>query len=191
MVDTAKSLPTLGVKIFTEVAGAITLTAMCEASLTTMKDIAETQGSELYSGEGNDNYRVKDSKLYENEYTTKAQVYAVINRLIAISERYIQDLNFLQSDIENQLDSYYPNETIIRDLKATIYLTIQNLAEVAKQAKQERVFLLHKSMGLFELCGYLYGNVNADTIEEFVAANNFTKNELLLIPQDREVVYYV
>lgn len=75
-------------------------------------------------------------------------------------------------------------------LRQAVSLTMGYLLDTSLRLKQERSVVLEKPRSIVDLCGELYGGVEAH-LDFFVTSNDFTGDEILEIPRGREVKYYV
>jgi hypothetical protein len=150
-----------------ENSGASLISAICEASIITGSEIAIDQNQEDLP----------------SDYRTRSDTINSINQIISITSEYFDLLNQIQSD------GYLPNYTLIRALFNTITKTIAQLFIFSQNALQQRNYTLPQDMSLVTLHHRLYGNI--ETLQEFAEYNNLTIEELLIIPKDREVIYFV
>ena len=147
--------------------GAVMITALCEAAITKSNDIAIEQ----------------DLPELGDDYTTRNDVISTINTISTYSRLYFDNIGTIQNN------GYLPNYQLIRALLTTISKTLGQLLIFAQDALQERTYVLPENLPLIVLVHRLYGNL--DNIESFTKFNNLQISELLIIPKDKEVVYFV
>lgn len=150
-----------------ENAGALVISGICESSVILGNEVAEEQ----------------DLDALGSDYRTRANVISVINQINSISSQYFTLIG------ENQSESYIPNYELIRSLFDLIGKTIGQLYIFAQDALQERSYTLPQDLPIVVLYHRLYGNIS--NIEEFAEYNNLSIDELLIIPQGKEISYFV
>jgi len=147
--------------------GAVLITALCEAAVISSNEIATEQ----------------DQPELSNDYRTRNDVLAVIDLISSNATQYFDNVGIIQSN------GYLPNYVIIRELFTTLSKTLGQLFIYAQNALQERSYVLPEDLPLVTLVHRLYGNL--DNIDAFVEFNNLEIDNLLIIPKDREVIYFV
>lgn len=150
-----------------ENAGAQLVTSICQAAVTLSSEISEEQ----------------DRDDLPQDYRTRSQVIISINDVLETFDNYLNLLN------QNQANGYLPNYEVIRSLYDTVSKTIGQLFIFAQNALQQRNYILPNDMTLITLVHRLFGNL--DNISEFAEYNDITIQEILIIPKDREVIYFV
>jgi hypothetical protein len=113
----------------------------------------------------------------------------------AATAAQIQSL--LQS-VQNYEDTKIEQNKFI-DYNATAYLllmelvhdSIQLILSVSFYLPMRRTIILDRDRNYIELCAELYGSVDNNYLDKFIAENNFNIDEMEIIPMGREVSYYV
>lgn len=128
----------------------------------------------------------------DTEYGNKTDVLAVIEIILGIYNEYIENLDTLQTDTGDEVDSYIPDFSSINELTSIVNFAVSELFTIALEAKQERIVLLEKDSNIINLTHRFYGLVEDDsTIDEFMRNNNIGLSEILQIKKDRKIIYYV
>lgn len=174
--NAAKSAVSLFDKLFFEKTGAMVMTGIAETVITTADDIANFQDIEI---------------SLKSELVSQRDVLLLIDRVNAIYTDYINEINGLQSSVDNRLDSYFPDPLTIGNIKATINQATGSLFAIAKNSKQERVYTLKEDSDIINIVHKFYGNYDNDVIQEFIEVNSITMKEHVLIKKGRTLTYYV
>jgi len=169
-------LPSLQNKLYFEAFGGAYVTAMCEASVLTAADIADLQQIE-----GN---TIKD-------YRSRGEVLTVIDILNATFLDFLETLSSLQSEVDATPDSFTPSQTTIQGVKETINKTAGQLQQIAVNAKQERFYTLDENLSITVLAHRLLGTVDNEEVQDFIEANGFVFDEMILVKKGRTVTYFV
>lgn len=105
---------------------------------------------------------------------------------------YLTSIESLQTDNGGELDSYIPNYEPIKELTDLINYTVVNLINIAVNSKTERSIILNYDTNAIELTHRLYGlDANDNNLNDLINQNDLSFDELLIIPQNKKIVYYV
>jgi len=130
--------------------------------------------------------------LSPDDYGNKPKVLEVIETLLNSYNKYIDTLDFLQTDDADELDSYIPDSDSMVLISNLVNFTLSNLFNIALNAKQERQVILEENSNLINLTHRFYGlDVADENIDEFILNNNVGINEHLLIKKGRLLRYYI
>jgi hypothetical protein len=125
-------------------------------------------------------------------YTYRPDVVAMIDTIVTEYNRYIANLDTLQSSYGGELDSYIPNADSIGALTRLVHSAITQLLIIANNAKQERVIFVTEPTNPIVLTWELYGmSLDDSTLDLFIKSNNIGKYELIDIPVGRRIIYYI
>lgn len=163
----------LAMKQTFEYHGGLLLSGIAESAITTKAEIAK-------------DLDIEDNT---NDYNTKSQVLSIINSVNSVYEDYIYTLGTIQSELDNKLDSYYPDPSNLLATKNMIRSVTSNLFSIAYGAKQEKVYTLTEDMPLVLICSKLKWDIN--DLPNFIAINNISTEEMTLLKTGRKITYYV
>lgn len=105
---------------------------------------------------------------------------------------YLTSIESLQTDNGGELDSYIPNYEPIKELIDLVNYTVVNLINIAVNSKTERSIILNYDTNAIELTHRLYGlDDNDNNLNDLINQNDLSFDELLIIPQNKKIVYYV
>lgn len=162
-------------KVYYEIFGSCTVSAMNTASITSYNDLDEV---------------VTSGPL--PDYNTRADVLSVIAELQEVYNSFLSKLDSLQTDNGGSVDSYIPNPDSLSGVDDLMNFTIENLYIIALSSKQERGIILEKDSNLILLAHRFYGLVPDDsTIDTLMKNNNIGLTEILQIKKGRSIVYYI
>jgi hypothetical protein len=74
-------------------------------------------------------------------------------------------------------------------LSALVYQSVQLILSAGFALPMQRIITLDRDRQVIELCAELYGSI--DYLDDFIIQNNFTIDEIELLPMDTRVLYYV
>ena len=132
------------------------------------------------------------SNAREGDFTTRTEVYSVIDQLIAFWNQFILDLDNLQSIDNSREDNFVPNSENLRALEDLFNFTIGNLETIALNAKKELELFLEDDSNIINLTHRFYGLDELDeNIDFFMESNEIGLNEVLQINKGRRIVWYV
>ena len=77
-----------------------------------------------------------------------------------------------------------------QQLQDAVALTLGFLVQISFDLKQERTIIIDRPRTIVDLCYELYGSID-DQLDFFIMSNDLTGDEILELPQGREVRYYV
>jgi hypothetical protein len=81
------------------------------------------------------------------------------------------------------------NSNTYLELRELVFISIQLIMNVTFSLPMRRTVILDPDRQVIELCAELYGTT--DTIDKFIIENNFSIDEIELLPMGKEVSYYV
>jgi hypothetical protein len=125
------------------------------------------------------------SSTLNNQFATKADALAAADELLA-------QFDELTAWRDAQYAAYGVIDTgaSFAALQRAIALAAGYLVAISFDLRQERRIILDRPRNIVELVAELYGSVD-DVLDFFIASNALTGDEILEIPQGREIVYYL
>ena len=127
-----------------------------------------------------------------NEYVYRPNILTVIAQVLRTYNTYIDDLCDLQTENNGEPDSYVPDPDSIRGVYDSVMTSVRILYNLAAGAQQQRVYTVPYDTTLINLADLLYGNTTDDAaIQKILDTNELSYNELIIIPQGREILYYI
>lgn len=126
----------------------------------------------------------------DNDYENTNDVLNVITTISGIYTQFITNLDVMQTPNGSELDSYIPNHESVSALNTMVNYALANLFDIALSANQQRTAILETESNVILLAHRFYG-ASEENINRFINQNNIGLNDLVLIPRDREVFYYV
>lgn len=119
-----------------------------------------------------------------NEFTTKPEALETVDALLVLQANIEtwQDANIKSLSIIDQGNSYAQVKKIVS--KATA-----RLIELSFSLKEERIITLSRPRTIIDLVAELYGDLTQ--LDFFIISNNFTGDEILELPEGKEIKYYV
>ena len=127
----------------------------------------------------------KESDGSETGIRSRDDVINIVNQIIELNnsvkeyeDKFIATNAFVDSD-----DSFQKTQKVVST-------SIQLIMDAVYQLPMRHTYTLERDRQFIELCAELYGNVENKTLENFIAENNLTADEMVIIPMGREVVYY-
>ena len=181
-------IETLGLQIIAiEGAGADLFNQRTERQLTTSANLLGLAESMIFA---------------EDDLITKADATGLANDLIdqyRLTQEYLDQLeqDSLADDLTNR---YIVNDRLTQDMKSIISLTAGNLIKLSFFLKQERIIYTQSTETIINLCQELYegkledpiiDGVDKTKLDFFIETNELSGDELILIPKNREIKYYV
>lgn len=125
-------------------------------------------------------------------YQYKPNVVNAINVLVGLHNTVLQDLQTLQGINGGLLYAFIPDADVITGLTLLVNNTVSVLFNTLAQAKQQRTKVLDYDSNIIAVAWELYGLLPDDsTITQLKEQNNIGLNEILVLKQGREIVYYV
>jgi len=126
------------------------------------------------------------------DYENADDVFAIIDVLIDRYNTFIENITGLQSENGGDIDSYLPDPNFITNLNFVVSLTVSQLTDLAVDSKQKRTLILSEDSNVIILTHRFYGLLPDDsTIDSFLKANNFSINDLIQVPKNTTINYYV
>jgi predicted oxidoreductase (fatty acid repression mutant protein) len=126
------------------------------------------------------------------DFKTGVEVLNYAQSLHTDLNTYLTSIESLQTDNGGELDSYIPNYEPIKELIDLVNYTVVNLINIAVNSKTERSIILNYDTNAIELTHRLYGlDANDNNLNDLINQNDLSFDELLIIPQNKKIVYYV
>ena len=126
------------------------------------------------------------------DFKTGVEVLNYAQSLHTDLNTYLTSIESLQTDNGGELDSYIPNYEPIKELIDLVNYTVVNLINIAVNSKTERSIILNYDTNAIELAHRLYGlDANDNNLNDLINQNDLSFDELLIIPQNKKIVYYV
>ena len=126
------------------------------------------------------------------DYANRQSVMRVTDTILDMYNRYIEDLDNLQSENGGDPNAYIPDMESVSGVQRIVSYTISNLFTIAMGARQERTIYLEDDSNLIVLAHRLFGlRTDDSSIEALMKNNDIGLNELLHLRKGREIVYYV
>ena len=130
--------------------------------------------------------------LFEDDYKNADDVLSVLDDLVTIYDLYIETLTGLQTSTGSEIDGYLPDPTTLMNITFAVNYTASQLLNIAVNAKKQRSFVLENDSNIVILTHRLYGLlVDDSTMNEFIRNNNLSMDELIQIPKNKLITYYV
>lgn len=121
-----------------------------------------------------------------NEFATKPEALAAAEAILDLLDQVAawQDDNFQAfPDLIDTGEAY-------QQLEKVVALTAGFLVEISFTLKQERRLILSRPRSIIDLVFELYGEVD-EQLDFFINSNNLTGSEIIELPKDKEIVYFV
>lgn len=127
-----------------------------------------------------------------SDYTDRVEVNSAALVLQSVFNDYLGTLDSLEVDLNDPVNSYFPAGTLKNDLQSLVLETLQNLFDLAFNAKQERVIYTDKETNIFVLT-HKYIGLDAEDInlEKFRVMNKIKNNLLFNIPKGTKITYLI
>ena len=123
---------------------------------------------------------------------TRAEVQGILDDILSTYGRYLAVLDGFQTDSQTQLDSYAPNSQTQNALSEFMYFALSALIDISLESQQEFIIVNESASNAIVLAHRVYGlDENDNNLSRFIETNNIGINEILEIPKDREILYYV
>lgn len=125
-------------------------------------------------------------------YANRKTVLSVIDRIYSVHKAFMTTLDTLQSTTGAGTNVFIPNPEPVTLLSQLVGYAVDNLLQVANNARQERTVILAEDSDLIQLARRFYGLQPDDsTITTFKESNNIGISEMFEIKKGRQLVYYV
>jgi len=133
-----------------------------------------------------------ETLLLEN-FFTKSEALTAANSLILLHNTNRDFLETEQTKFEGSpLELLlYGDSQNTKTLNEIVQITASKLADLSFNLRQERVFTTASDRTIIDLTFELYGDITLENIDLLISSNNLTGNEIILIPRNREIIYYV
>ncbi len=123
---------------------------------------------------------------------TRGEIEDIIDIILNTYDRYLTVLDGFETTTQTQLDSYAPDPNTQSQLSLFIYFSLSALIDISLDSQQEISVVNEADSNVIILTHRFYGlDENDENLDRFIETNNISLDELLLVPKDREVVYYV
>lgn len=132
------------------------------------------------------------TSINNRDYESRADVDQIVGTIVAFQNTYLETLDEMQTASQTQEGSYAPDPDVVRQVQELVNFTLSKLAEIALGAQQEFTIINEADSNAIILAHRVYGlDENDANIDRFIETNNIGLNEILNIPKDREIVYFV
>lgn len=126
------------------------------------------------------------------DYRNGEVVFDVLDQITEIFSVFRSDIDSLQTPNAGSPLSFVPDADLMESLDNLVNTTITNLFNIAINSRSQRSIICEKDTNAITLTHRLYGFDAADNnLNELIDNNKLSLDELLLIPKDRKIVYYV
>lgn len=123
---------------------------------------------------------------------TRADIEDLIDVIVNAYERYLTVLDGFETTTQTQLNSYAADPNTQNQLSQFMYFALSALIDISLDSQQEITVVNEADSNVIILTHRFYGLDDDDqNLDRFIETNNISLEELLLVPKDREVVYYV
>lgn len=126
-------------------------------------------------------------------YGTRGEVINVIDDIVDIADETIEVLDEYSEHFNEEVDPVNRRFEItdaVRTVSELTSLVTAQLFAVAFTLKQERIITLDRDRDVYTLTHELYG-FTEDNLALFIETNQIKSDELFIIPQGTEIVYYI
>jgi hypothetical protein len=194
---------------FPDIVGSQLITLM---RIPTQTDITINEKIDLYNGIINTELQTNYSKLqYANEpnnlfVSATLQVYSALQascesvligeiktrqEAIVLSEKILDSFDSIQTWVDDNIRNLESIDTgqSYSSLIEAVTITIVYLIDLAFELPSEKFLILDEERNIIELVSELYQDL--DQLDFFITSNNLTCDEIEILPQGKEVVYYV
>ncbi len=128
----------------------------------------------------------------EGDYANRPEVIDRIDEILAIYNAYIDNLDILQTDNGGTPESYIPDNESLTALNDLINFSVSHLFDIALNTSQERSIIVEKDSNVILLTHRIYGLDAEDTLmDQLIENNKIGILELLKIPKNRKILYYI
>lgn len=131
-----------------------------------------------------------------SKYTTRQQLLWYLNSFNGMANTIyglMDNVGFISFTNNNVNDKafYSVNPSYSIQLNYLVSIIGKNQKSIIQSGLQSRTYTLTKDMSLVVLTHYLIGLTDAENIEVLNNINNFTFSEMIIVPKDRVVEYFV
>ena len=120
-----------------------------------------------------------------NQFTTKTEAIEAAQEVLAQLDTVV---NWRDENLDN-LDEI-DQGAAYQQLQEAVALTAGFLVEISFTLKQERRITLNRARTIIDLASELYGSID-DRLDFLISSNDLSGDEILELPEGREVVYYI
>lgn len=127
------------------------------------------------------------------DYSTRAEVIAIADKIIDLNDNIIEVLDEYSDAFGDEVDPAdrrFEISDALNILNDLTSLTTARLFDVAFTLKQERFITLDRERDPVTLAHELYGFSDAN-LDFLIETNQLKGDEIFLIPQGKEIVYYI
>jgi hypothetical protein len=126
------------------------------------------------------------------DYKTSKDVIESIDSIVLSWNTYINNIEAIQTDTNDLVDSYVPDFNSLSPLMELINFATANLINIALDASSERSIILDSDSNAILLTHRFYGlNEGDSNLNKFINQNNLSANELIEIKKGKKIVYYI
>lgn len=123
---------------------------------------------------------------------TRGEIEDLIDLVLNTYERYLTVLDGFETTTQTQVNSYAADPNTQSQLSQFMYFALSALIDISLDSQQEITVVNEADSNVIILTHRFYGlDENDENLDRFIETNNISLEELLLVPKDREVVYYV
>jgi len=160
---------------------------------TTLNGISTVSGKQIYENNvGILVLTLAQASATNPDYENRVDVMNAIDIITDSYDQYLEDLDSIQTDNGGEEDSYLPNADSLLALSSLVSYTVSNLFNISVEAKQQRSEILGEDSNVILLAHLYYGLTPDDaSIDKFITDNSFGFNELLIVPKNRQVIWFV
>ena len=97
------------------------------------------------------------SAVTEFDYKNRLEVIDMIDKLLALYNQYILDLDSFQANTFSEKESYFPDPNTLFQLNLLINTTVSSLFTIGLGTKQERIIYTEQDTNLILLAHRIYG----------------------------------
>lgn len=126
------------------------------------------------------------------DYQNAPDVFEVLDQLNLNYTEYIENLNLNQTDTGSETESYLPDPVSVSSLQSAFNYAVSQLFNIALRSRQQRSVILNYDTNIIELAHRFYGLLPDDsTIDEIIETNMLSMDELIQVPANKEIIYFV
>lgn len=152
------------------------------------KKILETQAGTLINAVV---YAVTNP-LTDEDYQNADDVLSVLDSVFDLYGDFVSVISGLQTSTGSQIDGFVPDSDSQLNINFAVNFIVSQLLSIALSARQQRTLVLNYPSNAIILAHRLYGlSPDDSTIKDFIQTNNLSMDELIQIPANKQIVYYV
>ena len=119
-----------------------------------------------------------------------------VDAALNLAEQYGLGQEYLDQQQSDSLGDTLENRfsvsgSVAQGIKNITSMTAKDLIRLSFSLKQERIIILDKWYNILDLCFKLYGTTENNTLDFFLESNGLTGHEIVKIPKNKSIVYYV